>query len=98
MPGIMGTNIYDLGFADTVGLDYADLGYVACTNASTKSVTVGNVGAGTGAAAGPFFGPTGGTEAGFGSSAAPVGPWIVRAVEVTERRGNVHDAFPRPSI
>ncbi|TMA04867.1 MAG: peptidase S58 family protein, partial [Methanobacteriota archaeon] len=59
MPAIMGTNIYDLGFADTKGLDYADLGYTACLNASTKPVFEGNVGGGTGATVGPFFGTKG---------------------------------------
>src|SRR5438445_7949326 len=98
MPGIMGTNIYDLGFADTVGLDYADLGYVACTNASTKSVPEGNVGAGTGATVGPFFGRTGGTKGGLGSSAARVGPWTVGAIVVTNCVGNVYDPFESRTI
>src|SRR2546429_3621993 len=39
MPGIMGTNIYDLGFAAALGLDYTSLGYAACANASTKPVS-----------------------------------------------------------
>src|SRR5439155_2948204 len=63
MPAIMGTNIYDLEFADTEGLDYTDLGYDACVDASAKPVAQGNVGAGTGATVGPFFGPTGGRKA-----------------------------------
>src|SRR5207245_2759241 len=46
MPAIMGTNIYDLGFADVQGLDYTDLGYADCTAASAKPVAQGNVGAG----------------------------------------------------
>src|SRR5437773_2633535 len=74
MPGIMGTNIYDLGFADALGLDYTSLGYAACANASTKPVPQGNVGAGMGATVGPFFGIKGGTKGGLGSSAAKVGP------------------------
>src|SRR5439155_1326764 len=74
MPGIMGTNIYDLGFADALGLDYTSLGYAACANASTKPVPQGNVGAGMGATVGPFFGIKGGTKGGLGSSAARVGP------------------------
>src|SRR5256886_9913810 len=98
MPGIMGTNIYDLGFADTVGLDYAGLGYVSCTNASTKPVPQGNVGAGTGATVGPFFGRTGGTKGGLGSSAAPVGPWTVGAIVVTNCVGNVYDPFESRTI
>src|SRR2546427_6798137 len=98
MPGVMGTNIYDLGFACTVGLDYADLGYVACTNASTKPVPQGNVGAGTAATVGPFVGRTGGTKGGLGSSAAPVGPWTVGAIVVTSCVGNVYDPFESRTI
>src|SRR5207245_5518033 len=75
MPAIIGTNIYDLEFADTEGLDYTDLGYDACSGASTKPVPQGNVGAGTGATVGPFFGRSGGTKGGLGSSAAKAGPW-----------------------
>ena len=98
MPGIMGTNIYDLGFADTRGLDYTNLGYAACTNASTKSVSQGNVGAGTGATVGPFFGRTGGTKGGLGSSAAQLGPWTVGAIVVTNCVGNVYDPFESRTI
>lgn len=98
MPGIMGTNIYDLGFADTSGLDYTDLGYTASTNASTKPVPQGNVGAGTGATVGPFFGRKGGTKGGLGSSAARVGPWTVGAIVVTNCVGNVYDPFENRTI
>src|SRR5437762_2655240 len=98
MPGIMGTNIYDLGFADALGLDYTSLGYAACANASTKPVPQGNVGAGMGATVGPFFGIKGGTKGGLGSSAAKVGPWTVGAVVVTNCVGNVYDPFRNRTI
>src|SRR2546423_4167869 len=93
MPGIMGTNIYDLGFADALGLDYTSLGYAACANASTKPVSQGNVGAGTGATVGPFFGTKGGTKGGLGGSAAKVGPWTVGAIVGTNCVGNGYDPF-----
>ena len=98
MPAIMGTNIYDLGFADAEGLDYADLGYAACLNASTKPVSEGNVGGGTGATVGPFFGTKGGTKGGLGSSSAKVGPWTVGAIVVTNCVGNVYDPFENRTI
>src|SRR3989475_2815615 len=98
MPGIMGTNIYDLGFADALGLDYTSLGYAACANASTKPVSEGNVGAGTGATVGPFFGTKGGTKGGLGSSAAKVGPWTVGAIVGTSCVGNVYDPFQHRMI
>src|SRR5467141_5012931 len=98
MPGIMGTNIYDLGFAETLGLDCTELGYAACTNASTKPVPQGNVGAGTGATVGPFFGSQGGTKGGLGSSAARIGPWTVGAIVVTNCVGNVYDPFENRTV
>src|SRR5256884_9395643 len=98
MPGIMGTNIYDLGFADALGLDYTSLGYAACANASTKPVPQGNVGAGMGATVGPFFGIKGGTKGGLGSSAAKVGPRTVGAIVVTNCVGNVYDPFQNRTI
>ena len=98
MPGIMGTNIYDLGFADALGLDYTSLGYAACANASTKPVPQGNVGAGMGATVGPFFGIKGGTKGGLGSSAAKVRPWTVGAIVVTNCVGNVYDPFRNRTI
>lgn len=98
MPGIMGTNIYDLGFADAEGFDYTDLGHAACDAASSKPVAQGNVGAGTGATVGPFFGTSGGTKGGLGSSAARVGPWTVGAIVVTNCVGNVYDPFENRTI
>src|SRR3989475_2199084 len=89
MPAIMGTNIYDLEFAETEGFDYSDLGYEACVDASTKTIAQGNVGAGTGATVGPFFGPAGGTKGGVGSSAARLGPWTAGAIGVPDGVGNV---------
>jgi L-aminopeptidase/D-esterase-like protein len=98
MPGIMGTNIYDLGFADARDFDYTDLGYAACVDASTRPVEQGNVGAGIGATVGPFFGRKGGTKGGLGSSAARVGPWTVGAIAVTNCVGNVYDPFENRTI
>ncbi len=100
MPAIMGTNIYDLGFANVEGCDYADLGYRACVNASSRPVAMGNVGAGIGATVGPFFDRTGvrGTKGGVGSSSARVRPWTVGAMIVTNCVGNVFDPFENRTI
>src|SRR5467141_838093 len=98
MPAIMGTNIYDLEFADTDGLDYTDFGYEACVDASTKPVAQGNVGAGVGATVGPFFGRKGGTKGRLGSSVARAGPWRVGAIVITNCVGNVVDPFENRTI
>ncbi len=100
MPGIMGTNIYDLDFADVEGVDYAALGYSACLESSKRAVAEGNVGAGTGGTVGPLVeeGSAGGTKGGIGSSAARVGPWTVGAVMVANCIGNVFDPFEGRTI
>jgi len=100
MPAIMGTNIYDLGFATAEGFDYAACGYEACRSASSAPVAQGNVGAGTGATVGPFFEARGlkGTKGGVGSSASKVGPWTVGAIVVTNCVGNVFDPFENRTI
>jgi len=98
MPAIMGTNIYDLAFADAQGFDYTQLGHAACVNASSRPVLQGNLGAGIGATVGPFFGKRGGTKGGLGSSSARVGPWTVGAIIVTNCVGNVYDPFENRTV
>lgn len=101
LPAVMGTNIYDLGFADVRGVDYASMGRKACEAATPGRVREGNVGAGTGATVGPFFdlkGGKGGTKGGLGSSAARVGPWTVGAMFVSNCVGNVFDPFEGRTI
>ena len=98
MPSILGTVIYDLSFADTRGVDYAEMGYRACVAAGRRPVPQGNVGAGTGATVGPFYGRSGGTKGGLGSSASRVGPWTVGAIVVTNCVGNLYDPFENRTI
>jgi len=100
MPAIMGTNIYDVDFGPLEGRDYVALGESACRNASSRAVTQGTVGAGTGATVGPFFADRElkGTKGGLGSSAAKVGPWTVGTVVVTNSVGNVCDPFEGRTI
>ena len=100
MPAIMGTNIYDLDLGPMEGRDYVTLGERACLDATDSPVAQGTVGAGTGAAVGPFFEARGlrGTKGGLGSSAARVGPWTVGAIAVTNSVGNVYDVFEAKTI
>ena len=93
MPAIMGTNIYDVHFGPLEGRDYTALGERACGAASARPVPQGTVGAGTGAAVGPFVDRAGlaGTKGGLGSSAARVGRWTVGTIAVTNCVGNVVD-------
>ncbi|OGS48506.1 MAG: hypothetical protein A3K68_00830 [Euryarchaeota archaeon RBG_16_68_13] len=101
LPGVMGTNIYDLGFADVHGVDYAALGREACEAASSGPVPQGNVGAGSGATVGPFLDFKGhgtGTKGGLGASSARAGPWTVGALFVSNCVGNVFDPFEGQTI
>jgi L-aminopeptidase/D-esterase-like protein len=93
MPAIMGTNIYDVHFGPLEGRDYVALGSAACRSATTRPVSQGTVGCGTGATVGPFFDRRGivGTKGGLGSSAGRVGRWTVGSIVVTNCVGNVFD-------
>src|SRR3989304_1327224 len=100
-PAVMGTNISDLGVADVLGVDYASMGRKACEAAMTDRVREGNIGAGTGATVGAFFGLTGGKvgrKGGLGRWAAGVGVWTVGAMFVSNCVGNVFDPFEGRTI
>jgi L-aminopeptidase/D-esterase-like protein len=93
VPGIVGTNIYDIGFSrDVTSINYERLGYTACKNASSSPVTQGNVGAGIGATVGKFRSMNTCWKGGLGSSAQRINEEItVGAVVVTNAVGNVFD-------
>lgn len=100
MPAIMGTNIYDLDFANVRGADYVSLGRGACEAATRGRVAEGNVGAGIGATVGPLLEGRDrqGMKGGLGTSAARVGPWTVGALFVSNCVGNVFDPFEGRTI
>jgi len=98
MPAIMGTNIYDLEYADARGLDYTEMGYEACQEATSRPVSQGSVGAGTGATVGPFVRGMLGSKGGLGSRASRVGRWTVGTIVVTNCIGNVYDPFESETI
>jgi L-aminopeptidase/D-esterase-like protein len=93
VPGIVGTNIYDIGFSkDVTSINYEQLGYMACKNASSSPVTQGNVGAGIGATVGKFRSMNTCWKGGLGSSVQRINEEImVGAVVVTNAVGNVFD-------
>jgi len=92
LPGIVGANIYDIEFAKIQEVQYSDLGYSACLNASTEPVAEGNVGAGIGATVGKLRGLGSACKGGCGTSAAYLPNSVaVGAVVVTNAVGNVYD-------
>ena len=92
LPGIVGANIYDVEFADVQQANYPQLGYQACINASTTSVSEGNVGAGIGATVGKFRGKKFASKGGCGTDAVRLSSkLVVGAIVITNSYGNVYD-------
>ncbi len=92
VPGIVGANIYDLEFASGQEVEYSQLGYSACLNASSLPVAEGNVGAGMGATVGKLKGLEFACKGGCGSIAVELPDNIVvGALVVTNALGNVYD-------
>jgi L-aminopeptidase/D-esterase-like protein len=94
MPGIVGANIYDLGFAKGVeSVSYADLGYRACLSAASTPVAQGNFGAGIGATVGKLRSRRFCWKGGVGSTATKIlnERIEVGAIVITNSIGNVFD-------
>jgi len=92
LPGIVGANIYDLEFATIRDVNYPELGYSACVNASTQPVAEGNVGAGTGATVGKLKGMDLACKGGCGTTARQLpNDVVVGVLVVTNPLGNIYD-------
>jgi L-aminopeptidase/D-esterase-like protein len=94
MPAIVGANIYDLAFAkkSVENISYTDLGYNACTTASSKPIEQGNVGAGIGATVGKLRSKGFCWKGGTGSAAVRIlNDIVVGAIVVTNSIGNIFD-------
>lgn len=92
LPGIVGANIYDVEFGIVQEARYAELGYSACTSASSQPVAEGNVGAGMGATVGKLRGMKFACKGGCGTSAVELpNDVVVGALVVTNALGNLYD-------
>jgi len=92
MPLVVGATIYDLFLANMRRVDYHEIAYIACKNASRAPVAEGLVGAGTGAAVGNYMGHRSNTKSGLGSSAMRVSKGvIVGAIAVPNSMGSIYD-------
>ena len=94
LPGIVGANIYDIEFATMREASYPDMGYSACKNASSDSVTEGNVGAGIGATVGKFskLRLKNACKGGCGTQAIELpNRIVVGALVITNAVGNIYD-------
>jgi len=92
LPGVVGANIYDLDFSKPTKVSYSKLGYLACVNASNRTVKEGRVGAGISATVGKFLGIQYSSRGGIGSSAISLGNGLqVGSLIVTNAEGNIID-------
>lgn len=98
LPGIVGANIFDIGFAEIEKASYPSLGYQTCVNASSEPVPEGNVGAGIGGTVGKLRGLGYACKGGLGSSAVRVGRLKVGAIVVTNAVGNVYEQETNKTI
>jgi L-aminopeptidase/D-esterase-like protein len=92
MPLVVGATIYDLFLAKMKRVNYHEIAYDACQNASQAPVAEGLVGAGMGAAVGNYMGHHFNTKSGLGTSMLrlPKGI-IVGAIAVPNSMGSIYD-------
>jgi L-aminopeptidase/D-esterase-like protein len=99
VPIIAGGVIFDLGINDSGIYPDAELGYLACENASCDPVQEGSVGAGVGATVGKLFGGERAMKSGVGSVCiAGSGGLKVGALMVVNAFGDVLDPAINRSI
>ena len=92
LPLVVGATIYDLFLANMKRVNYHEIAYRACENASERSVTEGLVGAGTGATVGSYMGHRFKSKSGLGSCALRLPKRIVVGViAVPNSMGSIYD-------
>lgn len=90
VPIVPAAVIFDLGLGDPQVRPDAAMGYRACQQASAAPVTVGNVGAGTGATVGKALGMSQATKSGLGCATEQAGDWLlVSAIMVVNVLGEI---------
>ncbi len=91
VPIICGASLFDLNIGDYSVRPDKEMGYKACENLTKDSCPSGNVGAGTGATVGKFFGAERSMKGGLGSYALQVGDLKVGAIVAVNCLGDVID-------
>ena len=98
VPIVVGLSLYDLGVGDPKARPGAEQGYAACLAASAGALTLGQVGAGTGATVGTWAGVDGALPGGLGGAVQRQGDLVVAALMAVNASGWVDtgDVAPRP--
>ena len=91
VPIVPAAILFDLWIGDASVRPDADAGYAACVAASRQPVAQGNVGAGSGASVGKFFGIERAMRGGLGSASISVAGFTVAAMVVVNAVGDVID-------
>lgn len=92
VPIVPAAVLYDLGIGQANIRPDAEMGYLACQNASPQPPAEGNVGAGTGATVGKIFGMQQATKSGIGSASIDLGGGlVVGAIIAVNAYGDVLD-------
>lgn len=81
--------LFDCGVANPKAYPNKQMGYDACINAELNSPTQGNVGAGTGASVGKFFGFDKAMKSGLGYYALQIGDLKVGAIVAVNAAGDI---------
>lgn len=91
VPIVPAAVIFDLSVGDFRKRPDFKMGYEACMNAKEKNDVAGNVGAGTGATVGKYFGDEFSMKGGLGTASIKVGELEVAALVVVNCLGDVID-------
>ncbi len=91
VPIVCGSSLFDLVVGSPAARPNRDMGYEACMNAGYGDLLEGNVGAGTGASVGKFFGVERMMKGGLGAYALQVGSLKIGAVVAVNALGDIID-------
>jgi L-aminopeptidase/D-esterase-like protein len=99
VPIVPAAVLFDLGIGSSSIRPNAEMGYLACRNATDGIFATGNVGAGTGATVGKVFGMNNAMKSGIGSASMDIGGGvIVSALVAVNAFGDVVDPATRQII
>ncbi|WP_213975680.1 P1 family peptidase [Tepidanaerobacter acetatoxydans] len=91
VPIVPAAVIFDLTVGDFRKRPDFNMGYEACLNAKAKNDVLGNIGAGTGATVGKYFGDEFSMKGGLGTASIKIGELVVAALVVVNCLGDVTD-------
>jgi L-aminopeptidase/D-esterase-like protein len=98
VPIVVGAVLYDLTVGDAGVRPTAEAGYAACVSASAGTVSMGRVGAGTGATVGKWRGREATRPGGIGTATERAGALVVSALVAVNAVGDVRTGDDEPAL